>query len=482
MGYTALFLATLITMAQFHYVIPDSAAHIAYGRSLLWDGDVDFTNDYRRLGMLDREEGIEFGAMVRETRKPGNPFGMGSAVLWLPFLMITSLVAKLFAAAGADVSTNGFGSATLLAVHLGTWSYALMSVALVSAAIRGWPKGPAPSARRAAMAGALLGTPVLYYVLQLPSFSHVCSMFAVALLLYLSLRWRDGWTVGRAVVIGATLGVAGLVRAQELGWWILPVAVAWWGGALRGRRDWALVAVYTAVAALVFLPQVLVWSSIYGSPTRIPQGAGFLQFSLGRLWNVLGSSYHGLLAWSPVVAGAIGGWCLLTKRRDTRVLGVVLLAGFVIQWLVNSLPYDWWAGWSYGARRFIDCVPIFAVGLAAIARTGVAARVAIYILAGAGVVQWLRVGSGALSGQGDPGWSELWGGGFISFLPKIPGAVWEIAKVDWTFVRVLQHADARRPAIRPDPESMLVVLMILWVVGVLATTCYLSFRNGRSRR
>jgi hypothetical protein len=64
----------------------------------------------------------------------------------------------------------------------------------------------------------------------------------------------------------------------------------------------------------------------------------------------------------------------------------------------------------------------------------------------------------------------------------VPGAIWEIAKVDWTFVRVLQHADARRAAIRPDPDSMLVVLVAVWMAAVLATTYLISSRRRRASR
>ncbi|MGD8413089.1 MAG: hypothetical protein PVF33_02585, partial [Candidatus Latescibacterota bacterium] len=243
--YVALIMVSLVVMAQIHYLVPDSSAHIAWARSMLWDGDFDFTNEYRRLGMIDREEGIEFGAIVEETRRPGNPFGMGSAILWLPFLVVMAGVAKLFAAGGADVSTNGFGSATLLAVQLGTWTYAMLSAGLMSAALKNAFEDLGGTSRRAALAGALLATPLLYYVLQLPSFSHVCSMFCVALLLYLSLRWRDAWNLKRAALLGAVLGLCGLVRAQDLGFWVVPVAIAWWGGGVRGRRDWMPALVFT---------------------------------------------------------------------------------------------------------------------------------------------------------------------------------------------------------------------------------------------
>ena len=481
-GYLAIVLLALVLFAQIHYVVPDSSAHVAYARSLLWDRDVQFLNEYMRLGMIDREEGIEFGAVVKETRKPGNPFGLGSAILWLPFVAAAALLASLLAALGAGVTTNGFGTATLLAVQLGTWTYALLSVALMSALLREAVGKLGSSSRHAALVGALLGTPLLYYVLQLPSFSHVCSMFTVAWLLWLALRWRDRWTARRAALLGAVLGLAGLVRVQDLGFWIVPVLVAWWGGALRSRHDVRSAAVYTVTAAIVFIPQLAAWASIYGSPWRVPQGEEFLQVPLGRLWDVLFSTHHGLIAWSPIVALAVAGWIVLVRRSETRGLGVALLAGFAIQWVVNALPYDWWAGWSYGARRFIDCTPLFAVGLAVVAYSGRPARVALYALAAANVVQWLRMGARDLSGQGDPGWNQLWGEGFVSFLPQIPGAVWEVLKVDWTYIRVLARPTARNPQVSPDPEFFLVILVIAWMVGVLSVAYYLSVRSARLQR
>jgi hypothetical protein len=482
LGFLVLVIIALVLFAQTHYLVPDSAAHVAYARSLLWDGDVDFHNDYRRLGMIDREEGIEFGAVVKETRKPGNPFGIGSAFLWLPFLAAAALLAKLFAAFGSGVSTNGFSTVTLLAVQLGTWTYALLSASLMSALLRDALRDLGSGARRAALVGALLGTPLLYYVVQLPSFSHACSMFTVALLLWLSLRWREHWTTKRAVLLGAALGLAGLVRVQDLGFWVVPLFIAWWGGAMRTRRDIGTAAVYSAAAALVFVPQLMAWASIYGSPWRVPQGEGFLQVPLGRLWHVMFSSHHGLMAWSPIVAVAVAGWVMLVRKRPTRGLGVALLAGFAIQWIANALPYDWWAGWSFGARRFVDCIPLFAVGLAAVAYRGRPARVGIYVVAGANIVQWLRMGTRDLTGQGDPGWNELWGGGFVSFLPRVPAAVWEVVRIEWTYIRVLAHPAARNPQLRPDPESFLATVIILWMAGVVAVAYYLSVRSRQLPR
>jgi len=469
----AVALLVLALLTQIHYLVPDSAAYVSYARSILWDGDVDFSNDYARLGMIEREAGIEFGSVTR-AGKPGNPFGLGASLLWLPFVALAALLAFLAALFGVNVATDGFGTATLLAAHLGTWSYALATIALTAMSLREALPSASPAARRAGLIGACIGTPFLYYVFQMPSYSHVPSAFVVALLLYLGLRWRSAWTIRRAAVLGAVLGVGGLVRIQELGFWFVPLVLAWSGGALTLRRDWSKILAYGGVAALVFVPQLVAWASIYGG-FQIPQGGGFLQFSPDRLWNVLFASRHGLTAWSPVVLLAAAGWVLLAWRRPTRTLGIALAAGFVVQWFVNSLPIDWWAGWSFGARRFTDCVPLMALGLGALAASGRTARIAIYVFAAAGLVQWLRVSSGALSGETDPGWGALWGGAFFTFLPHVPGALWEVARVPWTHVQTLRRSTAVPPSMHEDPASFLAMLFIVWG----AATLFVGYRTMR---
>jgi hypothetical protein len=206
-----------------------------------------------------------------------------------------------------------------------------------------------------AIAAAALGTPFAPYFLQLPSYSHVCSALAVALLLWLGARWRHGWSARRAAVLGAAVGFAGLVRVQDLAFGVLPLGLAVWGGAVSRRQGGGPVAVYGATAVAAFVPQLLAWKAIYGSAWTLPQGAGFLRLSAAGLGGVLFSSRHGLLAWSPVVAAALVGIGLLLREPRTRGLGWVLLVAFGMQWILAALPADWWAGWSFGARRFVDC-------------------------------------------------------------------------------------------------------------------------------
>ena len=75
------------------YLVPDSAAYLAYARSILWDLDVDFDNDYARFGMVEIGVGGSELAARSDTGKRGNPFGIWAAILWLPFMIVVALVA-----------------------------------------------------------------------------------------------------------------------------------------------------------------------------------------------------------------------------------------------------------------------------------------------------------------------------------------------------------------------------------------------------
>jgi hypothetical protein len=187
-----------------------------------------------------------------------------------------------------------------------------------------------------------------------------------------------------------------------------------------------------------------------------------------------------LFAWSPVAAAAIWGLVLLARAPQSRGLGATLLAAFALQWLVGSLPSDWWAGWAFGARRFVDCTPLFAVGLAALAARGRTGRIAIIVLAAGFVVTWLRVASRSLSGEADPGWGGLWGSGFWGFLPHLPAAVGEWLGASWTDLQVIRRPQSTPPDFAPDPAWLLALFYGVWVLVLIAG--WWVWRRAASRR
>jgi hypothetical protein len=107
---------------------------------------------------------------------------------------------------------------------------------------------------------------------------------------------------------------------------------------------------------------MMVWNTLYGSPFLVPQGEEFMKWTAPALVSVLFSE-HGLISWTPIIAIALAGLVMLWKREP--MVAVALSAAMLISWYTNAAVADWWAGEAYGARRFVSCFPIFAIGLAA---------------------------------------------------------------------------------------------------------------------
>jgi hypothetical protein len=436
---------------------------VAWCRSLVWDRDLDFDNDYARLGMIEREAGIDF-AVVTPAGRRGNPFGLGAALLWTPFVAVEAVLARAAAAAGWDVASDGFGTGTLLAVSLASWTAALAALILLAACIRDVLPDADRAARRTAVLAAAFGTPLLYYVLQMPTYSHAASACVVAGVLHLGLRWRAEWTVQRALVLGAIAGLAGLVRIEDVLCVVLPPLLAAGGGAWRRPRAWLQLAPYTAAAGAVVGVQLLAWARIYGR-VAIPQGGAFLQFEPARIVQVLFSTHHGLFAWSPVLVAAVIGWGRLVRRRDTRWVGIAAFVLFGLVTIANALPVDWWAGWAYGARRYTALVALFGLGLAAAARSR-RERAVILAVAGLQLVQWLRVATRALSGEADPGWRALWGAPALAALARAPADLWKLARVPWTHLDIVRRPQSQPPALHADAPEFLALCAAIWLVAL----------------
>ena len=81
----------------------DGFYYYAYLRSLAFDRDVDFTNDYRMLGLGDKAHLFN----PTPTGYAQSAWTIGPAIIWSPFFAGGHLVANGLAARGAAVSTDG---------------------------------------------------------------------------------------------------------------------------------------------------------------------------------------------------------------------------------------------------------------------------------------------------------------------------------------------------------------------------------------
>ncbi len=347
-------------------VVGDAVHHFVQLRSLMYDGDLRFQNEYVRLYGLGTPDGRVDGDQwiyddLTPTGHVRNLTPVGPALLWAPLYALLSAVLWTGALVGLNGPPSGYEPLLQLAPGL-TGVAAATGAAILSArlaarwASQEWATG--------ATFAIWLGSPALYYSLVSPAYSHAPSMLAVSLFL---LHWAGG-AASRAPVratwfglSGLLAGFASLMRWQDATFLALPLYIALGEPRPAAARVRAAAIVLTGWL-VAFLPQMAVWQVLYGRPLTMPQGTGFMEWTRPNLISVLFSANHGLFTWTPVLLLAVAGLVMLI-RHDRRVavpFGIVLLAS----WWVNASVADWWAGEAYGARRFLSLFPLFAAGLA----------------------------------------------------------------------------------------------------------------------
>ena len=359
----------------------DEIEYFSYLRSVAFDGDLEFGNEYEHFHAQDPDGLAGFAATFLALREPAtgrhiNFAPLGTALLWSPFYVVAHGVALVTGAAA-----DGFSAPYVAAACYASWLYGGLGLLLVQDALRrfggmhdrdaGW-----------ATAAMLWATPLLYYMTIAPGFSHAVSVFAVAGLVWLSLwaRWRGP---GAWALVGLCGGLAALVREQDALFLCIPglLLVA---EASRSRRWDELVlrgSSMVAAAVAAFTPQLLAYRAINGTyaPSRLVIRK--MSWSSPHFGEVMFDPGHGLFLWTPILLIAVGGlWAGVSRRKD--VVAAVLLLAFVAQVWINGSVESWTQAGAFGSRRFVGATAIFAWGLAMAAtalreRLGPAFRVAV---------------------------------------------------------------------------------------------------------
>jgi hypothetical protein len=370
--------------AQLHFgarLQSDGFYYYAYLRSLAFDGDVDFSNDYRLLGLGDKTHLF----VPTPTGHAQSAWTIGPAIVWSPFFAVGHIIATRLGSKDPNVSTNGISFPYRQAVCVAGLFYGLLGCWVcyrITARIF--------ERRLAAVAVALtvMGSFMLWYILKEPSMTHAPSMAAVAVF-----TW--GWLVTRDPVaggfvrtprqwawLGLLAGLMALIRWQNALFAVLPALDA--GSMLiaavrendRGRvvRTLGLGALFMLCAIAGFSPQMIAWKSIYGSWVAVSPIGPQIRWWDPHIVDVLFSSRNGLLSWSPVLyLGAIGLMMLAAGAlRDGRAApsarqatAVPMLIAIAVMVFFNASVQDWWGSTGFGGRRFDGTIPMFSVGLAA---------------------------------------------------------------------------------------------------------------------
>lgn len=343
----------------------DGFYYFAYLRSLAFDGDVDFRNDYRLLGLGPATHGHLFQPTA--TGYAQSAWTIGPAIVWAPFFAGGHAVAVYLNKRDPDVSANGISFPYRQAVCVAGLFYGLLGCwFMYRFASRFFDRRLAA----AAVATVVSGSFMLWYFVKEPSMTHAPSMAVVAAFAWLWAGTREQRTITQWIVLGALAGFMTLIRWQNALFAVLPaldaviaLVDAWRRGDRQARRDTVTSGVlFTAAAALAFVPQMLAWKAIYGTWLAVSPLGPQIRFADPQIVDILWSSRNGLLSTSPVLyVGALGLLALSWIRPSA---GVPALVAVALMTYFNACIQDWWGSAGFGGRRFDGTLPFFCLGLA----------------------------------------------------------------------------------------------------------------------
>jgi hypothetical protein len=391
----------LLPLANPRVYATDEVQYYVYLRSLRFDGDLNFANDYQEFARRNPKSGIE-GSLLQANRiRPntglyGNIAPIGCAIMWAPFFLLADAgvsVAHLF---GSQIPADGFSPPYILSVCYASALYGLLGLLLC------WRLATRYASQTAATAATIaiwLASPLVFYMfIQMP-FAHATGFFLTTLFLTI---WHDTRNSANTALVDhrswrawlalALVGGLMTMTREQLGLFLLLPVVeglsSYWQ-ILRGKQ-WAMalrLVLRHGMFAVVFvgslLPQVAVYQILNGEPKPASEVSGRINWCSPHFVDTL-IDYHpttsfwchttgdftidfpnfsrGALVWSPILLFGFAG-LLLLWRKDRGLMGALLLVFLAQTYINGAYGTTWHLRGAFGFRRLIECTPIAVIGL-----------------------------------------------------------------------------------------------------------------------
>lgn len=381
----------------------DEVQYYAYLRSLYFDRDLDFRNEYEHFAAIGQQHNDPaiYNALLRD--HPSDPVTnpqtgllrnvapIGAALLWSPGFLLADVLVHVTNLSGAQIPTDGFSRPYIWSVCFMSALYALLGLVLTYRLAR--HLGHVFAATLATMS-VWLASPLVFYTYIAMPWSHTPAFFLVALFLTLWLRdWHSPLAqqhAQRRLHRWALMGlVGGLMTStrEQLGLLLLMPAVEGlvaYGymlfSRIPARRPTTDLApqplaplktlfighcVFLVCLILALTPQLITYQVLNGHPfpsTTVADKIGSARGFSPHFFDTLFHLEHGAFLWSPILLVGLMG--LFSLGRRDWLLALLLTLGFIGQTYINgAFGSTWHLSGAFGFRRLIECTPIFVLGL-----------------------------------------------------------------------------------------------------------------------
>lgn len=350
------FAANALKDGEARIIQADGEGYYAWARSIVLDGDVDFSNEFT----MRFESGRRERALAALTPK-GLPINKYSVGLPLVQLAPTTGARLVDLAAGREGGAEpGYGASY-------QWSVSLFMLTLGLWAIHGAfapAVGPRPSVPGALLLlGGLWATNLVEYVSRGISFTHLVDVALIGT------AWRlavsPSSTRRSSLALGFVTALAVITRFTNVLVvpWLAALAAGSGRRVSKGTSGWLALG-----ASLPLGAQLLANLALWGIPFPEPYPGERFFWSAPRLWDVLFSDRRGWLAWHPWFAVLLGlgvaSWpWYRTSRAGRRVFAGAWFAVASLT-LTNAAWSTWSFGFSFGNRGFLALLPVLTLTVA----------------------------------------------------------------------------------------------------------------------
>ncbi|MEI8345429.1 MAG: hypothetical protein WCG06_05085, partial [Candidatus Omnitrophota bacterium] len=286
-------------------------------------------------------------------------YPIGEAVLMAPFFFMACLASRIVGS-----KMDGFSFAFQSAAALAGLCYVTAGLSVLWQILR---KHFRPNTVLLVLFGITFGTNLFHYATYDSIFSHAYSFFLFCAFLYLVERIYSRSSLRYFAAGGVVAGLILVTRPTNGLWLIFAVLYGVTSfEALRGRwRFWknhfAQCLLSLILLSGVVSVQLLYWKLITAKFFVYTYRGEYFNFLRPEIINVLFSSRRGLFFWSPILLSILPGLFYIKKMAPKFWLPIVLYLPLNI-YLISSW-YCWWYGGSFGARAFVESLPVFAIGL-----------------------------------------------------------------------------------------------------------------------
>jgi hypothetical protein len=375
----AFLLALLVAQQKLNNgITSDGALYFSHLRSVVFDRDLEIAAELE---------------VLRQPPRPHHVVPIGPAIAWAPAYLAVATADWLSGAAGATHATGtarGLTGAYVQAAILS--SFAVMAAGLVVLHLRLRREFTPPIALLSSML-IVCATTLAWYVVYEPSMTHAVSFGVVAIAVVITERWLvdSAPTWRRSVLLGAWFALVVVVRPEDGVFLAFPFAALLWAPVCRAlpARDRLRILAGMAIGAAPLVAvqaAALAWLLSVNRFTLAGGDEGYLNVLDARWSDVLFSSRHGLLSWTPFVWVALAGTIAYVRRRP--LWAAPALVAFVALVWTNGSAHDWAGGWAYGGRRFTSVLAACAPGVAVALLAAYRRPLVLITIATAAVIGW----------------------------------------------------------------------------------------------